>query len=540
MSFISEKNKDHFFYSLLFIITVFAFWWRLINLNRLSFWSDDAFTYLAVEGILKHFYPLLVSGLIYFKQLLYSYLVSFSALIFGLNEFGLRFPSVLAGTLVIPLTYLVARQFFNNRPVALVAAFFMAFNYWSYEFSREARYYTTLQLFYLFSIYLFYRGYIADDRKFRLWTMVSFIASIFVFRLSFFLILNFFYLGIIKGIKKLFKKEVWLSFLTIVVVFGGALLFEVFFWQVGRHIKHTSSGISAIFAELLAPNANFFRQFEWLFKRMYLVFLVGIAGYLWQIVKNFPRWRWPENWSLLLFNFCVPLFLMSFGNAHYQPRYVFFLLPLFAILYARAAYWLAELATSIFPFLFPKMISKTSSLTMVAFLLIIFVTIRNSNPQKLPALGNRFDGTPLDSRFAPSTANRWHHDFKSGHLFVKNLWQPNDLVISLYAAYAYIYTGRVNFWLWTMSEENWPAFYQKNGAVFDTYTGVPVIRSLNELKKILAGRKISRIWLVSTYSLDEPGHISAEIKKFLKEENKDKIVFRNKSGDSWVWLWLPL
>jgi hypothetical protein len=158
----------------------------------------------------------------------------------------------------------------------------------------------------------------------------------------------------------------------------------------------------------------------------------------------------------------------------------------------------------------------------------------------LPALGNRFDGTPLDSRFAPSTANRWHHDFKSGHLFVKNLWQPNDLVISLYAAYAYIYTGRVNFWLWTMSEENWPAFYQKNGAVFDTYTGVPVIRSLNELKKILAGRKISRIWLVSTYSLDEPGHISAEIKKFLKEENKDKIVFRNKSGDSWVWLWLPL
>ena len=42
----------------------------------LSFWMDEGFHYLAAEGILKHGYPLYPSGHIYWKAILYAYVLA--------------------------------------------------------------------------------------------------------------------------------------------------------------------------------------------------------------------------------------------------------------------------------------------------------------------------------------------------------------------------------------------------------------------------------------------------------------------------------
>lgn len=548
MIILSEKSRNFGAVFFLLLLTLAAFWLRLINLGKLSFWSDDAFTYSAVEGILKHGWPVLPSGLVYFKQLLYSYLAAFFALILGLNEFGLRFPSALAGTLVIPLTYLLARDTFKSRLVGLLAAIFMAFNYWSFEFSREARYYTTFQFFYLLSLILFYRGFIKEEKKYQKWAVVSFAASVFVFRLALLLILNFFILVFIKGFKKVFTKKTLAAFLLIAVLFGGNLVFEVFFWKVGRHIKH-AAGLSAIAKDIFAANASFFRQFQWLFKRTYFLAILGFIAYAIQLgINAFKNARgkdfWlktiPAGWSFVLLNFALPLFLMGFGKAHYQPRYVFYLLPLFAILYGWAAFWFGGFLAKIIlaPFKTIKNDQKIFPVLQILFFAgLVLIFTKNVNLRHLLTITRRLEGDPVDARFTPSTAAVFHNDHKTTGQFVRKHLKNNDLVIAIYAIYQHIYTGRVDYWLWTMSEEGWPAFYEKEGRLVDTYSGAEMIRDLKKLKKVIRENKNRRIWLISTPSLENAGHISPKIKNFLKVENAGKIVFTSHDQLSQVWLW---
>ncbi|HQJ43460.1 MAG TPA: hypothetical protein PLL82_09340, partial [Candidatus Aminicenantes bacterium] len=51
----------------------------LRNLGILSLWMDEGFHYLAARGILDHGYPLFPSGHIYWKAILYAYVLAAGA-----------------------------------------------------------------------------------------------------------------------------------------------------------------------------------------------------------------------------------------------------------------------------------------------------------------------------------------------------------------------------------------------------------------------------------------------------------------------------
>ncbi|MBI3342497.1 glycosyltransferase family 39 protein [Candidatus Curtissbacteria bacterium] len=59
-----------------------------------------------------------------------------SIAIFGLNQFAVRFPSALLGTLTILVTYLLALKIFQNKKIALLSAFLLAIDPWHLQFSR--------------------------------------------------------------------------------------------------------------------------------------------------------------------------------------------------------------------------------------------------------------------------------------------------------------------------------------------------------------------------------------------------------------------
>ena len=74
-----------------------------------------------------------------FRAPLQTYLMIPSIAIFGLNEFAVRLPSAIFGSLAILLLYFLAKALFPKQPkVALFASLFLAISPWHLQFSRMA------------------------------------------------------------------------------------------------------------------------------------------------------------------------------------------------------------------------------------------------------------------------------------------------------------------------------------------------------------------------------------------------------------------
>lgn len=70
------------------------------------------------------------------KLPLYPYVTVASVAVFGLNEFSVRLPSVIFGSLSLLLVYGIARTLFNSHKVALLAMLMLTLNPWHIFFSR--------------------------------------------------------------------------------------------------------------------------------------------------------------------------------------------------------------------------------------------------------------------------------------------------------------------------------------------------------------------------------------------------------------------
>src|ERR1043166_5034205 len=143
-----------------------GFWLRIHHLGNLGLIVDEGHQALAVNGILQHGYPVLPSGRTYGWNLVFIYLQSAAALVFGVNEFSLRLPSVLFGVATIPMTYWFGRTLFNAR-VGLLAALLIALSVWEIEVSRYARAYAVYQFFYVLSLVAFYKGFMKGERSWQ-------------------------------------------------------------------------------------------------------------------------------------------------------------------------------------------------------------------------------------------------------------------------------------------------------------------------------------------------------------------------------------
>lgn len=87
-----------------------------------------------------------------------SLLFGLSRKILGDNPWGWRLPSVLAGTLLIPLVYFFSQKLWLNRRVALVAALLLSFETLTFVHSRLATIDILLTFFVLASFSLFITG----------------------------------------------------------------------------------------------------------------------------------------------------------------------------------------------------------------------------------------------------------------------------------------------------------------------------------------------------------------------------------------------
>lgn len=103
-------------------------------------------------------YPFLFRSFDDYKMPVYVYLVSAGIKIFGYGDFAVRFPSALAGTLTVLMTYLLVRKLFVRRRVALASALFLAISPWAIQFSRAGYEANVAVLFIVSATYLFLCG----------------------------------------------------------------------------------------------------------------------------------------------------------------------------------------------------------------------------------------------------------------------------------------------------------------------------------------------------------------------------------------------
>jgi len=188
-------------YSLLLIITLAAFL-RFYSLGQNPpslTWDEVAWGYnaysLGIDGRdeFGRFLPLdYLESFGDFKPPMYAYLDIIPVKIFGLNEFAVRFPSALLGTLTVLITYLLVNRIFKKHEeplirtlsttnaVALLSAFFLAISPWHINLSRAAFEANVATFFIVCGIWLFLKS-IKEKTWLLPLSVVSFTVSIYIF-----------------------------------------------------------------------------------------------------------------------------------------------------------------------------------------------------------------------------------------------------------------------------------------------------------------------------------------------------------------------
>lgn len=126
-----------------------------------------------------------------FKPPMYAYLDVLPVKLFGLNEFAVRFPSALLGTLTVLITYFLVIELFKRgatqnharnyaQYLALLTSFLLAVSPWHINLSRAAFEANVASFFIISGVWLFLKS-IQDNRQYLALSAISFVLSFYTF-----------------------------------------------------------------------------------------------------------------------------------------------------------------------------------------------------------------------------------------------------------------------------------------------------------------------------------------------------------------------
>jgi|GEM_PF-593836 len=221
---ISIKNRQSFQYIILISITILAGVLRFYKLGEWSFWIDEIFT---IENT-KDFPNGNAT-----RSPVSTMLISLLLRGLGTSEWSTRLIPALFGMALIPVLFFPVKKLFGPV-VAMLACLLMALSPWHLSFSQNARYYTTLMLFYTIAFFIFF---FSLERN-RLWYMLPVFLFVFLafqerlFALLFLPVVGSYVMLIqLLPIEKpagLRLKQIVMSVAVILVIACGYLLYDTF------------------------------------------------------------------------------------------------------------------------------------------------------------------------------------------------------------------------------------------------------------------------------------------------------------------------
>jgi mannosyltransferase len=155
-------NKTGIELILIALITLFAALLRLYNLGTWSFWWDELNTIR--DGLIFLDYGVLDRTA--FRFLNYIMISNFE-----INEWNTRIIPAMVGIITLPILYFPIKRIYG-KDIALLSIFFLAISPWHIYWSQNARFYTTLLLFYTLALLLFYIAIEEDKPLYLIISMV--------------------------------------------------------------------------------------------------------------------------------------------------------------------------------------------------------------------------------------------------------------------------------------------------------------------------------------------------------------------------------
>jgi hypothetical protein len=541
----SLKAVDAVLWAAVLALTAGFFVAFLSHLGSLSLWMDEGFHAIASQAIRTHGYPLFPSGHVYYKAILYTYVLALISAVFGQNEFTLRIISLLAVAGCLPLLFHMVKKYFS-RWAGLAVVFILVLSPWEAENARLALYFAPLQLFYLLSLYFFYKGFFQDHRPSRWLAVLFFVLTPQVHQLGMGIWFCFPALLFLRGLKRFLKKDILVPFFIVTVFYGLMQAGEFFFWKVGYVYQKTDTSLKGMVQYFFTGfSLDYFKEFFKSFPWMSLTVLAGLFLCLGtrRVAAGAPDddngLLFRERWLFFNMSLFFPLLFLGFFRTHVQPRYLFQLYSVFIVLFCVGLLVLGRVAVEEFLWpLFPGLRGRRASRALGLLLFALFAIVFSDNVglARVKAVVQRRYGDPIGTEIITRSGRMEHYDHRDNGLYVKHFLKAEDIVIAVHVVFGYVYAGRVDYWLWSGGPGTWDAWEQTPGGWRDFYVGARWLNDLAGLKKVIEENPGRRVWLIASPSLWRRDHINKEVADYILAD-PGRLVFRGKDGMSGVFLW---
>lgn len=457
---------------LLGFILCSGLWLRGARLGQWSFDTDEFLHLVAAQQLLNSGEPTLPSGNPYNRALLYTRLVQISFQLFGVSEATARLPSVIFGTLLIPLTYLVGRRWFGTWP-AIFAAALVAFSPLSVGLARMSRMYSLFQCLYLGLLYAYQRGWEAQNlplRRRMIWSGIALVLLLVSLRIH---ILT-------------------LDFFAALVVYWAVLSFSCWRSRYSFYLLLTATAVLLSVATGRLDLTHLWERITYvpahssgsLHPLYYLTRPAILYPWLWLIVPVaalFQCVRYGRTGLFLLCQFAIPFLLHLLVFRWQGERFIAHLFPVLALLIAPFLVWTIEVIAPwwqrrIWPgrdqhALIVK--SVASAIVVTLSLLLPFIhCLRLQYVSPLPQWREVY--APLAGRIQPGDALLVSVPFAESYY----LGKPGTHALN-------------NF---RLDIRNHDPKQNADGSLADWYSGLPLVTSLPEFQRVRAA--YPRGWIV--------------------------------------------
>lgn len=473
----------------LLMLLCFAGWLRWRYLRTVSLYVDEFTTLWAARQVQEHGAPLMPSGVLYTRGLLASYLEALFLTLFGFSYTIGRLPNFLLGLATIITILLMGRRWW--RPgVGWLAAVALALLPEAIMWSGRARFYAQLQFFTLLLVWAALQWVVTGDtsrtdakappaagsRKAALFFSLFFILALYSQEETLLLYPALLLTMLLwRGWRFFFRSDVLLAHLVCLLAIGLRFVIEIvgqpgYFETIQAQrpyigfIFDVQGAYQSYAPLLLAPE-----RLPWTLSALVAlgVALARLRSARWRL-GELSRFHQATLFVSLQFWFVVVLIFSLVGTSWRDPRYLFWVQPLWLLLGAAGALWLLERLTKLAGIGARKYVAGWGTAALC------IATVVSLFPSAERAVNQQVEG----------------YDKVLGYL--ASVRQAGDVILSPQPAACALLLGQCDFYALQRGYEEF--VIPRTGQWIDRWTGAPLLNTTAQLAETI--RRAPHTWFV--------------------------------------------
>jgi hypothetical protein len=428
---------------------------------------DEARLVLVADGVLRTGLPTLPTERLYTRGLLPSYLVAGSFAAFGRSDFAARLPSVVAGVLLVPATFLLGRLLAGS-PAGLLAAAFTALAWPLIDWSRQAWMPMPFLLLFCLTVYCWYRGFVCCEARWQVVGAAALLLAVLTYEFAVLVVVGlglFLALEVGRGRRDWYRGRATLAALGLVAL-GLALL-------AGLAVALRSGTLAGPLGEVawwFSPDLTNLAASHFYFDRLLapysMLLSAALIGFI-PLLRAQPRGA-AFLGLLAALAFFVPSFLLQVKQT---DRYGLPFLLLVAVLAAAGTVAIFRSNDR------PRLARLGAALPILGLLTVFLVALRDD----LQAIPSRLATRP--------PAETWVRVLGRQDI------GPNDLIAAEQPEKLQHYAGRVEFFLRLDDHQRY--VYPAGDRFRHIYTGATMIQSQADFERLVEAAYPERtLWVV--------------------------------------------